>query len=134
GQGVAAYVSADGGSHWARTFESAVGDPAGDPACAFGPDGTAYLMMIPMKAPAQARTRLPLFRSEDGGRTWTAGGITGYLDRESIVVDGTNGRFHNRIYAHGSATTSGTTGLRRTTLSLYTSSDGGRTFGRPAER
>lgn len=134
GQGVAAYVSQDGGRHWERTFESAPENPAGDPACAFGPDGTAYLMMIPMKVPSQAKIRLPLFRSDDSGRTWRAAGTTGYLDRESLVVDRTGGRFHNRIYAHGVATARGTTGVRREALELYASADGGRTFDRPAER
>ena len=38
GQGVAAYVSTDGGVRWDRTFESAREEPAGDPACTFGPD------------------------------------------------------------------------------------------------
>src|SRR5205823_2559571 len=134
GQGVAAYMSGDGGVHWERTFESPVENPAGDPACAFGPDGAAYLTMIPMKHPSQATIRLPLLRSEDGAKTWRTIGFAGFLDRESLVVDGTGGRFHNRIYLHGAAGTQSTTGLSRETLRLYASADGGRTFGRATER
>jgi len=42
GEGVAVYVSEDGGTQWQRTFESGAEDHASDPACAFGPDGVAY--------------------------------------------------------------------------------------------
>ena len=38
------------------------------------------------------------------------------------------------MYAHGSASTQGTSGLSREALRVYPSADGGRTFGRPAER
>ena len=133
GDGIVTYLSEDGGKHWERTFDTTRReDLGGDPACVYGPDGTAYLMMMPMKVPALAKMRLPLRRSDDGGRTWRTLGVIGGVDRESLVVDGTGGQFHNRIYAHGSATVSGPRGPRRNTLELYASSDGGRTFGRPA--
>jgi hypothetical protein len=134
GQGVAAYASQDGGAHWERTFESTLDNLAGDPACAFGADGTAYLTMIPLKVPRQATIRLPVYRSQDSGRTWRRVGETGYVDRESLVVDRTGGRFHNRIYVHGVASLDGISHLTRDALKLYVSADGGRTFGRPAER
>lgn len=133
-QGIVAYASQDGGAHWERTFESTPDNPAGDPACAFGPDGIAYLTMIPMKADSVAAIRLSILRSEDHGRTWRAAGVTGGLDRESIIVDGTHGTFRNRVYVHGVADMDSTSGFWRSTLQLYASADGGRTFGRPAER
>ncbi|HEX7021008.1 MAG TPA: sialidase family protein, partial [Gemmatimonadaceae bacterium] len=134
GHGVVTYASADGGARWARTYETPPDGVAGDPACAFGPDGTAYLTMMPMTVSSMSKMRLPLLRSRDGGWTWQpAGGVTGGLDRESIVVDGTGGRFHNRIYVHGTAGIHGPNGLMRSTVALYASADGGRTFGRRAE-
>jgi hypothetical protein len=131
-QGVAVYASRDSGAHWERTFQTPAGQPSGDPACAFGEDGIAYLTMIVLDT-SSAKVRQPIIRSEDGGQSWHAVGVTGYLDRESIVVDGTNGPFHNRVYVHGTIDTSSTTGVLRRALSLYASSDGGQTFGRPAE-
>jgi hypothetical protein len=127
-------VSQDGGGHWEHTFESQPDQPAGDPACAFGPDGTAYLTMMPMKNPSLATMRVPLRRSDDGGRTWHVGASSGGLDRDFVVVDGTQGRFRNRVYVHGVDFTPGTTGAIRIGVKLYASSDGGRTFDRPAER
>jgi hypothetical protein len=134
GQGIVAYASHDRGVHWQRTFPTPNDKPGGgDPACAFGPDGVAYLTMIPGDSTAE-QLRMPVFRSEDGGQTWHAVGVTGFLDRESIVVDGTGGRFHNRVYVHGVASPGATDGARLSVVRLYTSVDGGRTFGRPAER
>jgi hypothetical protein len=132
-QGVAVYASRDGGAHWERTFQTPAGQPSGDPACAFGPDGIAYLTMIVLDT-SSAKVRQPIVRSEDGGQSWRAAGVTGYLDRESIVVDGTNGPFHNRVYVHGVADSFSTTAVYRSAVVLYASPDGGRTFGRPAER
>jgi len=132
-QGVAVYASQDGGAHWKRTFETPLAQPSGDPACAFGPDGVAYLTMIVLDT-TSAKVRQPMVRSEDGGQTWHGAGVTGFLDRESIVVDRTKGPFHDRVYVHGVADTFSTTGIGRSALTLYASSDGGRTFGRPVER
>jgi hypothetical protein len=130
--GVVAYVSHDGGDRWQRTFESTPDDAGIDPACAFGPDGTAYLMFIRLNPPRQALTRVPLFRSGDGGLTWEAGGVTGYIDRESLAIDHTGGRYHNRLYAHGVAETQSTGGLRQDAFRLHV--DGWRTHVRPRDR
>ena len=120
GEGVAVYVSEDGGTQWQRTFESGAEDHASDPACAFGPDGVAYLMMIPLaKRAGNGPPHVPLLRSDDGGHTWRTAGQTGYIDRESIVVDDTDGRFRNRVYAHGTSVIRTTDGLRRSGVALY---------------
>jgi hypothetical protein len=134
GEGVAVYVSEDGGTGWQRTFESGADDHAGDPACAFGPDGVAYLMMIPLGQRAAGQLHLPLLRSEDGGHTWRTVARTGYLDRESLVVDGTQGRFRNRVYAHGTTNVRGTTGPRRTGIAEYATANGSGPFEAPVER
>ncbi|HEX7021007.1 MAG TPA: sialidase family protein [Gemmatimonadaceae bacterium] len=134
GEGVVAYASTDGGATWSRTFETPPDEFVGDPACAFGPDGEVYLTMMPSTIASMQKMRLPLFRSRDGGHTWErAHGIIGGVDRESIVVDGTGGRFHNRLYVHGSAQIRGSGRITRSTIALYASSDGGHTFGPRAE-
>ena len=98
GEGVAVYLSEDGGARWHRTFESGAAAHAGDPACAFGSNGTAYLMMIPLAERAgNGPPHLPLLRSVDGGHTWVTVARTGLMDRESLVVDRTSGPFRNRV-------------------------------------
>jgi hypothetical protein len=124
GEGVAVYVSEDEGAHWQQTFESGHDAHALDPACAFGPDGTAYLMMVPIGERSAHSLDLPLLRSDDGGHTWRKVAETAYLDRESLVVDGTTGRFRNRVYAHGTSNVSGTEGLRRSGVDVYALTDG----------
>ncbi|HWF83753.1 MAG TPA: sialidase family protein [Vicinamibacterales bacterium] len=131
--GIVVYASRDSGAHWDRTFETRVDQESGDPACAFGPDGVAYLTMIPDTSTA-AQVRVTIFRSEDGGQIWRPAGMIGYIDRESIVVDGTGGRFHNRVYVHGTGFSGATDGASLSSVKLYASTDGGRTFGRPVER
>ncbi|PYR58157.1 MAG: hypothetical protein DMF85_11625 [Acidobacteria bacterium] len=131
GKGVVAYLSQDGGRQWDRKFTTGPDDNAGDPACAYGPDGTAYVMFIPLSG---RKSGLPVFRSSDGGRTWTGTGATGYLDRETILVDGTSGPYHGRVYVHGTTDVRSTEGIRRSTIALYASTDGGRTFGPRVER
>jgi hypothetical protein len=132
-QSVAVYRSSDAGASWQRTFETKPGDNNVDPACAFGPDGVAYLTMMPVPdGVTMARMRIPLLRSDDGGSTWQSGGVTGGMDREWIVVDHSGGPHHGRVYVHGTVDVHGV-GIRRSTLALYASSDGGRTFGRPIQ-
>ena len=134
GEGVVGYLSEDGGRHWERTFESNAGDHGGDPACAYGPDGTAYVTYIPLASGSSIKARLPLFRSEDGGRTWRPGASLRYVDHESLVVDTTGGRFHGRVYIHGTSFPRTTTSVWRTGLALYASVDGGLTFDQRIER
>jgi hypothetical protein len=132
GQTVAVYRSRDAGQHWQRTFQLPPAESAADPACTFGPDGIAYLAFLPFAAGSMAATRLPVWRSSDGGGTWQAVGTTGGMDRASIAVDAGSPRYGGRIYVHGTVYPHGTGGMTRTAVALYTSTDGGRSFGRPA--
>jgi hypothetical protein len=134
GEAVVAYLSEDGGTRWTRTFESGLDEHGGDPACAYGPDGTAYLTYIPLGAGSALKANLTVFRSDDGGRTWKAAGATRYIDRDSLVVDTTSGRFRGRVYVHGTSFPTTTGGRGRSALALYTSADSGRTFGQRVER
>ena len=81
--------SLDGGKTWTKTLPAGfvpgvtrfTNDPAvagtgngefgGDPAVAFGPDGTAYFACFTYDG---TNTQLLMSRSTDGGRTWLKGG------------------------------------------------------------
>src|SRR5438477_6742465 len=85
-------ASFDGGKSWTKTFPNGfipgitkyTDDPSvpgtgfydygGDPAVAFGPDGTAYFACFGYQGTQPYGVALLLSRSTDGGRTWTAGG------------------------------------------------------------
>src|SRR5438552_5245495 len=85
-------ASFDGGKTWTKTFPNGfipgitkyTDDPSvpgtgfydygGDPAVAFGPDGTAYFACFGYQGTQPYGVALLLSRSTDGGRTWTAGG------------------------------------------------------------
>ena len=90
--GCAVSASLDGGKSWTKTLPNGfipgiskyTNDPSvagtgkydygGDPAVAFGPDGTAYFACFGYQASPPFGVALFLSRSTDGGRTWTAGG------------------------------------------------------------
>jgi hypothetical protein len=85
-------ASFDGGRSWTKTLPSGflpgvtrfTNDPSvpgtgsydfgGDPAVAFGPDGTAYFACFGYQAASPFGVVLLLSRSTDGGKTWLAGG------------------------------------------------------------
>src|SRR5919204_1664188 len=85
-------ASFDGGRTWTRTLPDGfipgitkyTNDPAvdgtgaydygGDPAVAFGPDGTAYFACFGYQAAPPYGVALLLSRSYDGGQTWLRGG------------------------------------------------------------
>ena len=85
-------ASFDGGKTWTPTLPNGfipgltrftndpsvpgtgVYDFAGDPAVAFGPDGTAYFACFGYQASSPFGVALLLSRSSDGGKTWLSGG------------------------------------------------------------
>src|SRR5258706_10896444 len=68
--GTVVYTSTDGGATWAPTLEGRPLERTGDPAIAFGPDGTAFFVVSVIPANGRER-RLLLFRAPDGGTTWS---------------------------------------------------------------
>jgi hypothetical protein len=93
------YASRDGGLSWKPTLQGKQLDNSGDPALAYGPDGTVYYAasQIPSSGP-----RIMLFyRSKDGGATWDPRDILTYTDREYIAVDATGGKHNGRVYVNG---------------------------------
>jgi hypothetical protein len=99
---VAAYTSHDGGVTWAHTLEVDLGSYAADPAAAFGADGSALLTFF--GADAAGATRMWFYRAPDGGLRWPEPQQTPLFDRQYVTVDRTGGRFHGRVYVHGTAT------------------------------
>jgi hypothetical protein len=122
----AALTSTDTGRTW-KTHVFAV-RACGDPYAAILPDGTALMAMLGSVADT---THLHVFRSPDGGRTWSEHPVVfpGQHDHGTLVVDRFNGALPGSVYAvsQGSARDAG--GRRRQATLVARSSDGGITFG-----
>jgi hypothetical protein len=97
----------DGGKAWVRTtpMRRELFEDCGDPWVAFAPNGDAYFSaMIGQDSLGQHSERTFVFRSEDGGRSWSAptvvplgeGGAS--VDHPSIVVDNTGGPSSGTVY------------------------------------
>jgi hypothetical protein len=127
--GTIAYVSNDGGETWTPTLETPprdrVSDASSDPALTYSSDGTALFLssLLPPNSAGPTR-RMLLYRSSDGGQTWEPPVYFTYSDREYVVVDGSGGPNHGRIYVSGNSRVGGTAG----SLTFFYSLDGGKTF------
>lgn len=136
-----AYASFDSGKTWSVSLERRDSTITADAAVAYGPDGSAYFATL---------ARWGLYRSRDGGHTWDppSKAPPAYAwDREYLVADFTGGKYHGRVYmnatvfpmpAYVADTTNpapgGGGGGRENAVGLYTSTDGGSTFGNPITR
>jgi len=135
---IVAYTSLDGGLTWTASFELA-GESKdfkgenltwNDPSCALGSDGKAYLTALGY---AEPHSESPIYRSQDGGRSFALAGEWPLADREYITLDQSKSKFHGHLYVHG-----GGGGLRNldggsrlSSLSVAHSNDGGTTFAPP---
>ena len=129
---VVAYRSADGGATWTPTLEVNRTTFVGDPACAFGPDGTAYLSALPLHYESSADHEMLVYRSRDGGATWSEPAVLPFLDREWLVVDQTAGPRRGTLYLHANAVADRTVdGDERIVFTFYRSADGGKNFSVP---
>ncbi|MBC7896879.1 MAG: exo-alpha-sialidase [Cytophagaceae bacterium] len=123
------YASTDGGRTWKPTLDGAGLANTGDPAVAYGSDGSAYYTASSIP-PSGADRSMLFFRSRDGGSTWTDSSTLTYTDRQYVTADATGGRFDGRIYVNGN---------NRVPRSIsdfvvFSSVDGGRTFKGPGTR
>lgn len=128
------YVSFDRGRTWTRTLRVPVGV---DPAVAIGSKGVAFAATIHdvPRPDGNSDSFLVVHRSADGGRSWRESVVqvdSRSVDRNYITIDDERGR----VYVHGYLQAPRDAAGRRTvsTFVLYTSDDGGRTFGRLAAR
>lgn len=122
------YASLDGGASWHTTLPQMPGHTLADPACGYGPDGTAYLALFAFDLSFES-TGL-LYRSTDGGRTWLGPIHIPRMDAEFITIDRTGGRYDGMLYIVGLARTRSLDVARRTVTSItfVRSSDRGATI------
>jgi hypothetical protein len=141
------YLSTDGGKTWKTVLEpggraeTRGSTRAADPAVAFGPDNTAYFVMLAAEARTQHHHAV-VFRSTDRGQTWSPPAHIHQptrIDRPYITVDQTGGKYHGRVYSNAIVITDslpgtgGTEadGLPQGGLGIFFSPDRGRTFSEP---
>jgi hypothetical protein len=126
---VVAYRSSDAGKTWQVAVEPAMTKDAenfGDPAVAYGPDGSAYFAHL--VARDEKKLRLQVRRSLDGGKVWeqpVEG--AGQADRPFLALDWTSGRFAGSLYCNYTIVG----GVKAGRPGLYTSADAGRSLGEP---
>jgi hypothetical protein len=125
-----AYASFDGGKSWSISLERKEAKSAADPAVAFGPGGVAYFATLGEKY-------IDVLRSLDGGKSWKEPvKVEGNMDRQYLVADCTGGKYRGRLYCNAVLFVDalGGTGGSQNAFGLWSSEDGGTTFGRPAFR
>lgn len=134
------YVSRDGGSSWRPTLATDNFEMSGDPACALGRDGLATHMVMAFEKfpPENHQYVLRVYRSTDGGETWPAYtdlpmSFQG-IDRESVTIDTSDGKYKNRIYISGTTHVRDLDGGTKGGLAVWTSPDGGKSFFGPVKR
>jgi BNR/Asp-box repeat. len=119
-------ASFDGGKSWTATLPNGflpgvtkyTNDPSvpgtgaydygGDPAVAFGPDGTAYFACFGYQGTSPYNVALLLSRSTDGGRTWLKGGASEPLTQVAVwqgngISKGSTGQFPDHEQIHVAA-------------------------------
>lgn len=128
--GVSAYASFDAGRSWSPVLTDApeVYGKQGrfDPACTYGPDGTAYVVLLPMR----------LYRSADAGRTWHRVDVPAPRapDRVYVVADNTGGANGGRVYVYGQMPGQFLDSRSApSAVTLWRSFDRGRTFAHPIQ-
>jgi hypothetical protein len=160
--GCAVNASFDGGRTWTRTLPRGfipgitrfTDDPlvagtgaydfGGDPAVAFGPDGTAYFACFGYQATPPYGVALLLSRSTDGGRSWTPGGARPLTLVSAFTGDGHarggTGQFpdHEAIHVARDGTIYVTWAQfngngSHSPVYVATSRDGGASFGAPVK-
>jgi hypothetical protein len=136
------YTSFDGGEKWVLSHvdSSSRFGIVGDPACAYGVNGDAFLVTLSLRdtTPSDHKDgvayadwsmgggseEMHVFRSPNGGRSWLPPVKMGMVDREQLQVDrGKDSPFRGRMYLHG----------RVGTIWVIYSDDSGRTWKRSDE-
>ena len=129
---VVAYASRDAGKTWKPSLEVKTTVFVGDPTCAFGEGGDAWLAALPLHYESDADHETLVYRSSDGGETWSEPVSLPFIDREWLTFDRTSGPHRGTLYLHGNDVRDSTVdGDERIVFTLFRSSDGAKTFGPP---
>src|SRR5258708_35905760 len=95
-------ASFDGGQSWPSVLEvKADKGFIGDPACSFGPDGSAYSSVINDDAYPD---KLVVHYSKDGGHTWNPSTVPlphSFIDRDHIIAHGAHTKHRGRADVYG---------------------------------
>ena len=130
------YVSSDNGKTWKPTLRVNDGRSNVDPTVAFGLGNEVYVASL-VSGLDRARDNggpnseraIILYKSANGGHTWSETSRLLYSDRPFLDVDKTDGKYAGRIYVFGAGAVSDIFGsARRPSLSLFRSLDGGKSF------
>lgn len=141
------YLSTDGGATWTPVLEPGGRAEmrgrkrAADPGVVFGPEGTAYFVMLAAASRLEHHHAV-VFRSADGGLTWSEPAHVHQptrIDRPYITIDRTGGKYHGQVYCNAVVITDPLPGTGGTSadgwpqagLGIFFSRDGGRTFSEP---
>jgi hypothetical protein len=135
------YVSSDSGKTWDPSLKITQGWMNADPTAAYGLNDDVYVVVLAadsfnmVKNPdpdmPSRHTETAIYKSTDGGRTWNKSSSFEFIDREFIVVDKTNGKYSGRVYVVGQGGVKGISGGGPSSIDMWRSSDGGKTFKGP---
>jgi hypothetical protein len=124
------YMSRDGGYTWSETTPwKTRRDLTGDPRIAFSARGTAIFLTLNLSGHSS-----DVYRSVDGGDTWSGPARLPLFDHGLVAVDMTGGRQANRIYIAGEDYVRPKPGAPPNPMGgtryvyLYTSDDDGKSF------
>jgi hypothetical protein len=122
-------TSFDAGRTWTRHDFPA--RRCADPWVVIHPDGSAVAAML---GDVEDDRAVLVFRSPDGGRTWSAApvAIRGDHDHPTMALDTTRGPLTGSVYVVSQASARDAAGKRRPAASVARSTDAGATFSAPA--
>jgi hypothetical protein len=136
------YYTQDGGESWHRVTHGPSREAyfwGADPVVVFGSDGTAYYSDLEWGSIGNApfdeeasghdvHTNVFMYRSLDGGVTWSEPIALYGNDHASIAVDESQGKYRGRVYVSYTTTLHSAQGQEYTTLALAYSDDDGLSY------